>query len=176
MKNLSDTYSYEQVYEFLENEKRITHTDTPLYSIRNGRRYKTKMYVDDLPEYYCDVQRYGNRRDVIKSKDVKFLKYTWIKENHFMKDSVLRVSYTGDIKKHKVSGDGFTFNDYTNVDVMIFGYDILKFLSYVKKYSDCDISEVKSEFIKHCEWLKENEPSFAPDSDDFDKWFEDKIK
>lgn len=177
MKNLSNRYSYEKNYSFDESTKKITYTDTNLYSIRNGRKYKTKMMVGDLPEYYCDVQRYCCNHDVIKSKDIKSLHYKWVRENHFMKDSVLRISYSGEIKEFPLTVNNIKsfFTEYSNVDEMIFGNDILKFLSYVKKYSDYDISKVKSEFVKHCEWLKENEPEFAPDSDDFGKWFDNKI-
>ena len=35
---------------------------------------------------------------------------------------------------------------------------------------------IKEEFVQQCEWLKENEPEFAPDTSDFGEWFEDRLK
>ena len=49
-------------------------------------------------------------------------------------------------------------------------------LAYVKKYSEYDISAVRDEFIKQCNWLAENEPDCAPDTDDFGNWFDNKVK
>ena len=48
-------------------------------------------------------------------------------------------------------------------------------LAYVKKYSGYDISDIRDEFIKQCNWLLENEPDFAPDTEDFGNWFDNKI-
>lgn len=179
-KNLSNIYTYDRTYELDDNDNLI-YTDTRLFSYRGKRFYKTKKTVDDLPEYYCDVKRYLGNYDVVNSKDVKDLQYEWVKENHFMKDSVLRVSFTDKITcdyiKYHIDNKTYTSNlkEYKNVDICIFGYDILKYLSYVNKFSDYNISEIKSNFIKHCEWLKENEPEWAPECDDFGQWFEEKI-
>lgn len=180
MKDFANVYSYERKYEYDENTKKITHSDGDLYAVRNNRGYKTKMNTYDLPEHYCDVQRYMDYHNVINTKDIKSLHYTWVKENHFMKDSILRVSYTGDIESKKLvfhNGEKFiispVFTDYTNVDEMVFGNDILKFLSYVRKFSNYDITHIKQEFVSHCNWLKENEPCFAPECDDFEKWFDE---
>lgn len=169
----ADTYSYDITYNYDESCGKYTNTIGSLYSYRNNRKYKTKLNINDLPEYYCDVTRYCGFHELIKSINIKDLKYSWVKENHFMKDSVLRISFTDKItcKPFKNS----CFMDYENVNALVFGYDILKFIAYVNKYSDYDISEIKSEFIKHCEWLKENEPFFAPDCNDFSKWFDEKI-
>lgn len=171
MKDLANRYTYNIDFSIDENKKIISH-NSKLKADRGPRLYNTKLDVEDLPEYYCDVQRYGGCHDVIKSTGIKDLKYSWVKENHFMKDSVLKVSYTGEICEKQTNS---FFKDYTNVDVMVFGTSILKFLAYVKSYSNYDISHIKSEFIRHCEWLKEHEPAFAPDTDDFSKWFDNKI-
>ena len=182
MKNWANSYSYEISYNIVDEESgKFSTTETKLKSNKNNRRYNTKMTKEDLPEYYCDVQRYGCSHDVIKAKDIRGLKYTWIKENHFMKDSILRISYVGEIQKRPliVEYDGESratgFNEYLNVDEAVFGYSIFKFLAYVKKYSDYDISEIKSEFLKHCKWLKSNEPLHAPSTDNFSKWFDDEL-
>ena len=58
-----------------------------------------------------------------------------------MKDSVLRISYTGELKpyyeKYNINGKEIvSFSpSYTNEDEMIFGNSIFKFLAYCKKYS-----------------------------------------
>lgn len=157
--------------------------DGYLIAIRGNRYYKTKMKPSDLPEWYCDVYRCWWDRYMIKTNDVVDLKYTWVKENHFMKDSLLRISYCGKIleenpTEYKIGEKKVksVFNEYTNVDSIVFGNDIFKCLAYIEKYSDFDLSSIKEEFVKQCNWLKENESGFAPDTDDFGKWFDDKIK
>lgn len=182
MKNYSNKYCYKQKYDWDEESRKSTVTNEKLDVLRNGRFYKTKMDVSDLPEYFCDVRRYTGLRDVINAKDVKHIMYSWVKENHFMKDSILYISYGDEIVTKPMTYftfDGvehesvFTYKE--NADEMIFGYDIIKFLAYLKKYSQVDITEVKDEFINQCNWLKENEPEFAPDADDFGTWFDNKI-
>lgn len=177
---LANVYSFTRTYTLDDNNK-IVYSDTRLFSYKNKRFYKTNKTVEDLPEYYCDVKRYLGNYDVINSRDVKDLKYSWIKENHFMKDSVLRISFTDNIihDYEKVNIDGKVYTNklvnYKNVDICVYGYDILKYLAYINRFSDYDISEIKSDFIKHCEWLKKNEPEYAPECDDFGQWFEEKI-
>lgn len=182
MKDLANEYTYKKIHSWDEDTRKCSYEYTKLKVWRNNRLYQTKKDVFDLPEHYCDVWRYGENHDVINSKGVKDLYYTWVRENHFMKDSVLRISYTGKIitkpatfTDSKGNVHEFCFKDYENVDVMVFGYEIFKFLAYAKKYSDFDISGVKDEFVKHCEWLKVNEPEYAPDTDDFATWFDTKI-
>ena len=58
----------------------------------------------------------------------------------------------------------------------MYANEIFKYLAYVKKYSEYDISAVRDEFIKQCEWLAENEPDCAPVTDDFGNWFDNKVK
>lgn len=172
MKNFANEYFYTSDPKESNN----------LEAVRNNRHYKTKMKPTDLPEWYCDVHRYWWNRNLINTKGVVDIKYTWIRENHFMKDSVLRISYTGKIEEYyPVYEFGekkrkSVLSDYKNVDSMVFSNDIFKCLAYIQKYSDFDLSEVRKEFIKQCNWLKKNEPEFAPETNNFGKWFDEKIK
>lgn len=62
---------------------------------------------------------------------------------------------------------------------MVFGYSIFKFLAYVHKYTDYDLSIIRSEAKEQCEWLKEHEPFHAPDLEDcndYGEWFDQNIK
>lgn len=171
-KNLANEYCYSTN----PNE------DNHLRAIRGNHSYKTKMVSKDLPEWYCDVHRHWWTRNVINCSGVVDLRYDWVRENHFMKDSVLRISYTGEIEgyypemvingKKKKSW----FKEYTNVDTMVFGGEIFKALAWIRKYSGCDMSGVKKEFVKQCKWLKENEPEFTPDTDNFGKWFDKRLE
>ena len=79
---------------------------------------------------------------------------------------------------HEIGGKKIKniFTEYTNVDSIVFGRDIFKCLAYIEKYSDFNLTPIREEFIKQCNWLKKNEPEFAPEADDFGKWFDDKIK
>ena len=153
-----------------------------LTAIHTKRGYKTKMKPSDLPEWYCDVHRYWWNRNMINTKGVVDIKYTWVRENHFMKDSVLRISYTGKIEEYYPEYEfrgkmrKCSISDYRNVGSMVFGNDIFKCLAYIKKYSNFDISKVRKEFVKQCKWLKENEPEFAPDTDNFGKWFDNTLE
>ena len=172
MRNLANEYFYTSDPKESNN----------LEAVRNNRHYKTKMKPTDLPEWYCDVHRYWWNRNLINTKGVVDIKYTWIRENHFMKDSVLRISYTGKIEEYypvyEFGGKKrkSVLSDYKNVDSMVFSNDIFKCLAYIQKYSDFDLSEVRKEFIKQCNWLKKNEPEFAPETNNFGKWFDEKIK
>ena len=82
MKNLSNRYFYEVHYSVDDNGN-IHRWNGDVYADRNNRLYKTKMKPNDLPEYYCEVQRYGNRYDIINASGVVDIAYSWGKENHF---------------------------------------------------------------------------------------------
>lgn len=157
-KKLAKVYSYTRVYT-LNSDGRFDCECSCLKARRNNRAYNTKMEYDSLPEHYCDVWRYGDNYDVIDSKGVLNLKYKWFKMNHFMRDNVLEVFFT-DSKKS---------------DECVYAHEIFKYLAYVKKYGGYDISAIRSEFIEQCNWLAENEPDCAPDTDDFGNWFDNKI-
>lgn len=172
MKDLANEYSYSANPE---ESRQIT-------AVRENRCYKTKMVPSDLPEHYCDVHRCWWTHNLINTKGVVDLKYKWVKINHFMKDSMLLISYTDKIEEYypeyEFCGEKRTsiISDYTNVGARVWGPDIFKCLAYVRKYSDYDLTPIKEEFVQQCEWLKENEPEFAPDTSDFGEWFEDRLK
>lgn len=188
MKKTVNRYRYVKVYDEVvdkDGKHEFLSHNTNLYACHERRDYLTKKNVGDLPEYYCDVWRYAGDHDLILAKGVKGLHYKWVKENHFMKDSVLYISYTGNIEPYfeTFSYDGkeltSCFPSYRNADEMIWGYDILKFLAYVRKYSDYDITDIKNSVIEHFSWLNENEPAFAPELNEcknYDEWFEKKME
>lgn len=187
MKDLAKNYRYSIVTR-CEGDEYVRHT-TSVMAVRNGRSYVTKMKPDELPSRYCDVSEYGAcNRGLVDCSGVKDLFYTWVPENHFMKDSRLMVSYTGKIREFY---EEFVWDDtvvtssfpsYENGDYYIYGVDILKLLSHIRKHSpECDMSGVRKEFVRQCEWLKENEPYYAPHDyvdgkrvypDDFGAWFD----
>lgn len=190
MKKFVNVYSYEadvrleKTTDEIGNEKAkaVTCSKDYIKAVHQNRSYRTKMLPSDLPHHYCDVKRYCLNRECINANGITDMKYTWAEENHFMKDSVLRISYSGKLEPYKdefdCDGKHYVsiFTDYRNVDAMIFGYDIFKFIGYAKEYSNFDITDIRNEFIKQCKWLKENEPLFAPNADDFGKWFDEQIK
>lgn len=159
-KNFAKVYSYTKKYILRPDERGFDCEYSNLKAHRNNRMYATKMNHNSLPEYFCDVMRYGCiQYDIIDSRNVSNLKYKWFKMNHFMKDSSLEVS----------------FNDTEEDYIRVYSYEIFKYLAYAKKYSGYDISDIRDEFIKQCNWLLENEPDFAPDTEDFGNWFDNKI-
>lgn len=183
MKKLVNVYSYELEYFIDKTSRKVTSMVKDYIKSQHKKRdYNTKMKPSDLPEHYCDVRRYCNVRNCINAQGITDLKYSWVKENHFMKDSVLRISYSGNLEpyydEYVINGKKVKslFVSYKNEDAIIFGNDIFKFLGYAKKYSNFDVTKIKNEFINQCDWLKENEPEFAPDTDNFAEWFDEKIK
>ena len=93
-KNFAKIYSYTKKYILKPDEKGYTYEYSYLNAHRNNRLYATKMEYNSLPEYFCDVMRYGHiYYDVIDTRGVSNLKYKWFKMNHFMKDSSLEVSF-----------------------------------------------------------------------------------
>lgn len=159
-KDFAKVYSYTKTYSYRLFDSGVDCECSYLKAHRNNRLYSTKMEYNSLPEHYCDVNRYGMVYNVIDSKGVLNLKYNWFKMNHFMRDSSLEVFFTNS----------------NEPDERVYANEIFKYLAYVKKYSEYDISAVRDEFIKQCEWLAENEPDCAPDTDDFGKWFDNKVK
>lgn len=158
--NFAKVYSYYKEYILRPDESGFDYECSYLRAHRKNRLYATKMNRNSLPEYFCDVMRYGNKYyDIIDSRNILNLKYNWCKMNHFMKDSYLEVYL-------KDSEEDF---------IRVYSYEIFKYLAYAKKYSGYDVSAVRDEFIKHCEWLLKNEPSVVPDTEDFGIWFDDKI-
>ena len=158
-KNLAKVYSYTKTYTVRPNCTGFDCECSYLECMRNYRYYRTKMKHDSLPEYFCDVERYSGYHDVIDTRNISNLKYKWFKMNHFMRDSSLEFSYTD-----------------SNETDRVYSYEIFKFLAYVKKYSGYDISGVRDEFIKQCNWLAENEPDYVLNIGNFGDWFDNKLK
>ena len=159
-KDFAKVYSYTKECIFRPDGSGFDYVYSCLRAHRNNRIYETKMKHDSLPEYFCDVMRYHNRHfDVVDSRNISNLNYKWFKMNHFMRDSVLEITFIGSTKTNE----------------RVYSYEIFKYLAYVKKFSDYDISYIRSEFINQCNWLVKNEPDFAPNTDDFGNWFDNKI-
>lgn len=187
-KDLAKAYSYDVKYTLSKDNDTIKYEETTLSAWRyikgsdSYRSYKTKMTVKDLPEHYCDCTRYAGHRDVIDASGVTDIIYSWVKENHFMKDSMLIISWSGKIEEYypvyNIDGEQRTSSilSYKNEDWDIFGFSVFKFLAYAQKYSGFDISHIKSQVIEQCEWLKEHHPEYAPKTDDFGKWFDETIE
>ena len=92
-KDFAKVYSYTRTYMYRLFDSGVDCECSCLKAHRNNRLYSTKMEYNSLPEYYCDVNRYGMVHNVIDSKGVLNLKYNWFKMNHFMRDSSLEVSF-----------------------------------------------------------------------------------
>ena len=92
-KDFAKVYSYTKMcgYRLFDNILECEYSC--LKAHRNGRTYNTKMDYNSLPEYFCDVHRYGIVHNVIDSRGVLKLNYKWFKMNHFMRDSVLEISF-----------------------------------------------------------------------------------
>lgn len=152
-KNLSSLYEFDVEYWTKKMSSKI-------YSIHNFRRYATKLSLDQFPRHYFIVNRGPVLREIINAKSIKTLKYHWVKENHFMKDSHLE----------------YTFNE-DDIVYYVYDWSVFTFIYYIKKYNaNIDIIPIRKAFIQQCKWLKENEPMFAPKTDDFGKWFDNTVE
>ena len=100
MKNFAKVYSYTKKYILRPDESGYDYEYSNLKAHRNNRIYSTKMNQHSLPEYFCDVMRYGCiYYNIIDSRCVSDLKYKWFKINHFMKDSSLEITFINGEKK-----------------------------------------------------------------------------
>ncbi len=139
--------------------------------------YPTKIYPEDLPEWYI-YGRYYKRFGYISTKGVVDLLYVPNKfTNHFLKDDFLYISYKEKIITIEPE-DKWSFERYNGYDHVVHGSEILDFLKGARQYSDYDIMPIVEQLRQKKVWLRENYPDeFSPDRWDFDidKWLNEPI-
>ena len=130
-------------------------TDNPL--LYSQGRYRTKIQVKDLPEYYCPIHSRSiwYMQGFLKTAGVTDIAYTYCKENHLFKDDYIYLCYDGKLVK-----SAGRWNDYDN-GLAISGNDIVPIVLFVEKYSpNVDTSEVRRLIAEKVKWLHDNEPEF----------------
>lgn len=144
----------------------ITNEDGTLFA----GSYKTKIYEEDLPEWYV-FGRFYKRWGFFSTKGITDLVYVpnlWI--NHFLKDDCLLVAYGGKIEPNPDPSD---FEKYVGFDERVWGNEILDVLKGAEKFSGYDISEIVEQIREKKRILIEKHPDeFGSGKWDFDidKW------
>ena len=126
----------------------VTNPDGSLFS----GVYKTKIFPEDLPEWYVEGYMY-KRHGFMSAKGVKHLFYrpNYV-FNHLYKDDTLFVSYDKEITPTE-NDDGFKW--YEGYDYCLSGSVILDFVDAAEKYSRLDVSTIREELAKKKVWYYE---------------------
>lgn len=136
--------------------------DNPENYLWSLGEYRTKIRLDDLPEWYCSVldrcTDYGP--GWVKTRGVTEVKYTYVKENHLFKDDYLYISYGepmipvyGHYVKDRII-------DYEGA-VCFDGLDILDLILYIEHYSpEADTSEVRRMIDEKILYLHDHEKEY----------------
>lgn len=114
-------------------------------------RYRTKLTIDDMPEWYVEGIVYKTP-GYIRAKGVVDLKYIPCFFNHLFKDDVLLISYTKPITYDKESLCGYTS------DERLYGFMIPRFMEAVKKYSNVDTAEIDQAIKDKWKWFEQTYP------------------
>lgn len=130
------------------NEETI---DSEGYLLAFGR-YRTKIFPEDLPEWYVGGYMY-KRQGYMSAKGVKHLFYKPDYHfNHFLKYDSLFISYNKEIVPTQ-NKEGFSW--YDGYDYCLSGPLIIQFLSAVKIYSGLDVSSIEKEIEEKRKWCFE---------------------
>lgn len=115
-------------------------------------RYRTKIYEQDLPEWYVNGYMYKSY-GFISAKGVKDLVYLPnYSFDHLYKDDLLFVSYKDEIQPVEEDG-GRTW--YEGYDEILSGPMIVGFTKAVGEYSEFDVTDILAELKKKEEWYFE---------------------
>jgi len=140
----------------------ITNEDGTLFA----GSYKTKIYEEDLPEWYV-FGRFYKKWGFFSTKGITDLVYIpnlWI--NHFLRDDCLLVAYGGKIEANP---DPSAFEKYVGFDERVWGNEILDVLKGAEKFSGYDISEIVEQIREKKRILIEKHPDeFGSGKWDFD--------
>lgn len=138
--------------------------DTENKFLYSKGRYPTKIKVEDLPKDYTEVRSrtIWYMTGFVKTSGVKDLYYTYIKENHLIKDDYLYISYDKKIEKVK---DKYGYDEIRNYDFIICGSDNIDVLFAIEENSDIETTKIRNKIKEKFEWWKENE------KDDYKRYF-----
>ena len=125
--------------------------------------YKTKIRVEDLSEDYikCHARVFSYLFGFVKTSGVKYVAYTYCKENHVFKDDYLYISYDEPLVPVYSEWLPDYITDYTVGEKRSFcidGNDIIRLVLAIEKYSpDADTSEVRRLIDEKIEYLRTKE-------------------
>ena len=133
--------------------------------------YKTKIYPDDLPEWYKQ-DRYYKRQGYMSTQGIVDMVYIPSQLGTFLKDDVLLVSYVNKIEKIQSETAWPIYKSYRGYDEEVSGGAILTILAGAKKYSNYNLKAIKKKMESQISWLMEKFPNEYKKGEwhfDFDK-------
>ena len=160
-------YYVEQLKKVDGEIQSVTNPDGSLFS----GVYKTKIFPEDLPEWYRQ-DRYYKRLGYMSTQGIVDMVYIPSRLGTFLKDDVLLVSYVNKIEKLHSDQSLPTYQCYRGYDEEISGSAIITILSGAKKYSNYNLKPIKKLMERQWEWLKEEYPNVYKEGEwqfDFDK-------
>lgn len=118
-------------------------------------RYLTKIKKDDLPTDYIEFhsRTIWYMDGFIKTSGVKDLFFEYRKDNHFLKNDYLYISYDKKIEEIK---DEYGNDEVRYFDFIICGGDVLSILLNIEKNSSIDTTIVKNKINEKFRWWKDN--------------------
>lgn len=119
-------------------------------------RYPTKILATDLPEWFIPCYIYKSS-GYLSAKGVKQMAYkpNYSFTNHLYKDDLLFISYDKPLVP-TVTSLGFKW--FEGYDHIISGACICRYIEAVEKYSALDVSELRTELQRKCQWYIDNNP------------------
>ena len=132
----------------------VTNEDGSLFS----GIYKTKIYPQDLPEWY-QKDRYYKKWGYMSTKGIVDMVYVHSRLGTFLKNDVLLVSYVNKIERVNADSTAPIYSSYRGYDEEVSGSAILTILAGAKKYSNFDIKLLKKQITDQIIWLKEQYPN-----------------
>ena len=160
-------YYVEQLKKVDGAVKYVTNEDGSLFS----GVYKTKIFPEDLPEWYKQ-DRYYKRWGYMSTQGIVDMVYIPAQLGTFLKDDILLVSYVNKIEKIHNEQSFPIYKCYRGYDEEVSGEAILTILAGAKKYSNYNIKSIKRKIESQISWLKEKYPNEYKEGEwhfDFDK-------
>ena len=156
MKKIIKANLYTKTKTILKNHQfdSVQNEDGSLFS---RGRYKTKILVSDLPEWFIEGSYY-RQCGYMSAKGIKYLLYNPnLHSNHMFKDDFLYISYDKPIVP--ISGERVAFK-FKGFDEYIWGWDIVNFLKAAEKHSNYDIKGIKVQIEEKRKWFETTYPDF----------------
>ena len=147
-------YYVEQLKKVDGAVKYVTNEDGSLFS----GVYKTKIFPEDLPEWYKQ-DRYYKRWGYMSTQGIVDMVYIPSQLGTFLKDDILLVSYVNKIEKIHNEQSLPIYKCYRGYDEEVSGEAILTILAGAKKYSNYNIKSIKRKIESQISWLKEKYPN-----------------
>lgn len=155
MKRIKRHIYYIEQYKMIDGVlKRITNADGSLFS----GVYKTKIYPEDLPEWYRP-DRYYKKMGYMSTQGIVDMVYIPSELGTFLKDDILLVSYVNKIEQIHHDYSHPVSQNFRGYDEEVTGRAILTILAGAKKYSNYNIRPIKKMIEEQINWLKERYPN-----------------